>query len=294
MTVHGSSIIDFLSKDGTSLSFEFFPPKNEQTEADLMSSIDALSVIPADYCSVTYGAGGSTQSATEGTVLKLADKLNMPVVSHLTCVGTTRDQIFALLENYKQQGITNILALRGDPPKGAEPSAFPSGDFEYASDLVAFIKKRFPEFCVGVAGFPEGHPDTPNRLAELDHLKAKVDAGADYICTQLYFENRDFFDYQARCELAGIDVPIVAGVLPLTSYNSIKTIAGLALGSRIPAKLMRALSEAEPGNESFQVGTAWAQEQVAELIEAKVPGIHFYTLNKSKATTQICSALNLL
>jgi len=288
------SIVDILESEGTTLSFEFFPPKSEQADLDLHAQIDALSGIPAEYCSVTYGAGGSTQEATEGTVLKLADELRMPVVSHLTCVGTTRDQIFTQLENYERQGVSSILALRGDPPQGASSDIFASGDFDYASDLVAFIKEHFPKFCVGVAGFPEGHPDTPNRLAELEYLKAKVDAGADYICTQLYFDNRDFFDYQARCELADINVPIVAGVLPLTSYKSIKAISGLALGSRIPAKLTRALRDSGSTDEAFTHGVDWATKQVKELIDNDVAGIHFYTLNKSKATLAICESLGLV
>jgi methylenetetrahydrofolate reductase (NADPH) len=287
------SVSDLLRARGTSLSFEFFPPKSEAGAASLQATIDELSVLPAEYSSVTYGAGGSTQAATEGTVSSLAAKSATPVVSHLTCVGTTRDQIFAQLERYQRNGVTNILALRGDPPKGSVGGAFPSGDFAYASDLVAFIKEHFPEFCVGVAGFPEGHPDTPNRLSELDYFKAKIDAGADYICTQLYFDNRDFFDYRERCEMIGIDVPIVAGILPLTSFKSIQAIAGLALGSRIPAPLMKALSEAGDSDAEFEVGVQWAAAQVSELIETGVPGMHFYTLNKSQASIAICEKLGL-
>src|SRR5207237_7938817 len=207
-----------------------------------------------------------------------------------------------ILEKYAEAGVSNILALGGDPPR-ERPNYDRSGDaFQYAAQLVRFIR-RFNEsgahpdprgFGIGVAGFPEGHPTTPNRLQEIDHLKAKVDAGADYICTQLFFHNHDFYDFRERCELAGIHVPIIAGIMPVTSLGGMKRMAQLALGARVPAKLLRALGRAGEDPEAVKrVGIHWATEQCRDLLDNQVRGIHFYTLNRSDATRQIYQNLGL-
>jgi methylenetetrahydrofolate reductase (NADH) len=197
--------------DHPSISFEFFPPKTEKGFENLKRRIieDFVPLKPS-YVSITYGAGGSTRELTRKTILAVKNETGLPVVSHLTCVGSTRDEIAAILDEYREAGVTNILALRGDPPKGASSSEAGPEGFSYAGDLVRFIKLHAPEMNVGVAGFPEGHPATPNRLAEMEHLRAKVDAGADYICTQLFFDNHDFYDFCERCSLAGISVPVIA------------------------------------------------------------------------------------
>ncbi|HMV36447.1 MAG TPA: methylenetetrahydrofolate reductase, partial [Turneriella sp.] len=182
----------------------------------------------------------------------------------------------------------------GAAPKEAFARFVPHPDgFHYAAELVAFIKKHFPQMGVGVAGFPEGPPETPNRLKEIEHLKAKVDAGADYICTQLFFDNHDFYDYRERCELAGIHVPIIAGIMPITSRKGMQRMAELSLGSRFPAKLLRALARAEDDEYAENVGIHWATEQVRDLIDHGVAGVHFYTLNKSKATLKIYQSLGI-
>jgi len=286
-------ISEILNGTKTSFSFEFFPPKTDTSSQQLFSTISDLIPLKPSYVSVTYGAGGSTRQRTHDLVLRIKRETNLSVVSHLTCVGSSKDEMLKLLENYNRNGITNIMALRGDPPKEQTDFVQPVDGFDYAEDLVAFIKKHFPHIGIGVAGFPEGHPNTPNRLKEIEYLKRKVDAGADYICTQLFFDNRDFYDYCERCTIAGITIPVVAGIMPITSQKGMERMADLALGARFPAPLLRALSRAE-GDEYFEkVGIHWATEQVRDLLDNGIKGIHFYTLNRSKATLRIYDSLGV-
>jgi len=198
-----------------------------------------------------------------------------------------------ILDNYDQSGIENILALRGDLPRGQAQWLQPEKGFAFAAELVAFIKKYFPHMGIGVAGFPEGHPETQNRLKEIDFLKAKVDAGADYIVSQLFFENHDFFDFCERCELAGIRVPILAGIMPITTRQGMVRMAELAAGARLPASLLKAISRATTDDYVEKVGVHWATEQVRDLIDHNVRGIHFYTLNKARATLKIYESLGV-
>ena len=195
-----------------------------------------------------------------------------------------------MLETYAANGIENIMALRGDPPKG-QTYAQPENGFAYATELVVFIKQHFPQLGIGVAGFPEGHPSTPNRLKEMDNLKAKIDAGADYICTQLFFDNNDYYDFCERCEIAGIKVPIIAGLMPVTTRGGLTRTAELALGARIPARLLRAVLRAEDDQAVEKVGIHWASQQAFDLFDRKVAGIHFYTLNRSRPTLRIYESL---
>jgi methylenetetrahydrofolate reductase (NADPH) len=215
-------------------------------------------------------------------------------------VGHNESEIAAILERYAAAGVGNILALRGDPPRD-QPNYDHSRDiFPQAAALVRFIKnfRGHPDprgFGIGVAGFPEGHPATPNRLLEMDHLKAKIDAGADYICTQLFFDNHDFYDFRDRCALAGISAPIIAGIMPVTSLGSMKRMAELAGGSRFPAKLLKALQRAGGSPEAVrEIGLHYATEQCADLLDNGVAGIHLYTLNQSTATREICQRLGLV
>jgi methylenetetrahydrofolate reductase (NADPH) len=286
-------IKEILDKNKISFSFEFFPPKDITSSDRLFGTIQELIPLEPAYISVTYGAGGTTRDLTHDLVLKIQNKTNLTVVSHLTCVGSTRDEIFEILEKYNSEGIQNIMALRGDPPQGKEKFFQTEGGFLYASELVAFIKKHFPSMGIGVAGFPEGHPETPNRLIEIDNLKRKVDEGADYICTQMFFDNRDFYDFRERCEIAGIHVPILAGIMPITSRGSMKRMADLALGARYPSRLIKAIGRAEDDTAVEQVGIHWATEQVRDLVDNDVEGIHFYTLNKSNATRMVYSHLGV-
>jgi methylenetetrahydrofolate reductase (NADPH) len=281
-------ISDILGENRISFSFEFFPPKDQAASETLYRSISELTALKPAYVSVTYGAGGGTADLTHDLVTRLQRETDLTVVSHLTCVGTALGGIRGVLDSYYASGIRNIMALRGDMPKSGAP---PSTDFKYAADLVGYIKKHYPDMGIGVAGFPEGHPETPNRLKEIDYLKAKVDAGADYICTQLFFDNRDFYDFCERCELAGIKIPIIAGIMPITNRKGMERMAELALGARFPARMLRAFSRADDGARFENVGVHWAAEQVRDLIDNGAKGVHFFTLNRSNATLRIYESL---
>ncbi|MBP7586224.1 MAG: methylenetetrahydrofolate reductase [NAD(P)H] [Spirochaetes bacterium] len=286
-------IKDILSQNKISFSFEFFPPRDVKSSEDLYATIRDLVPLGPSYVSVTYGAGGSTRELTHELVVKLQKETDLTVVSHLTCVGSTQDEILQVLTRYRDSGICNIMALRGDPPKGQGGFVKTEGGFLHAVELVKFIKKHFPGMGIGVAGYPEGHAETPNRLQEMENLKGKVDAGADYICTQLFFENRDFYDFRDRCRLAGITVPIIAGIMPITSRKGMMRMADLALGARFPSRLLRNIARAENDALVEKVGVHWATEQVDDLISNGVQGIHFYTLNRSRATLQIYETLGV-
>ncbi len=284
---------DILNRTKISFSFEFFPPKTDAGWEKLFLTISDLIPLKPSYVSATYGAGGSTRNRTHNLVVRIQKETDLTVVSHLTCVGSTRDEIKSNLEKYTESGIENILALRGDPPKGRTEYAWPENGFVYAVDLVAFIKKHFPHMSIGVAGFPEGHPETSNRLKEIEYLKAKVDAGADYIVTQLFFDNRDFYDFCERCELAGIHVPILAGIMPITTRRGMIHMAELAAGTRLPASLLKLVARAENDEYVEKAGAHWAAGQVCDLIDNNVRGIQFYTLNNSQATLKIYESLGV-
>ena len=290
---------DILARDACTASFEFFPPQKDAGWEQLFASIAALERLAPSFVSVTYGAGGSTRERTRELVLRLRRETSLDPVPHLTCVGHTRAEMQAILESYAAEGVSNILALRGDAPRG---SATQTGDFPHAADLVRFIRAfndsgRHPDprgFGIGVAAFPEGHPETPNTLRLMDHLKAKVDAGADWICTQLFFDNHAFLDWRERCDIAGIRVPICAGIMPVLSVANLHRMADLAACTHIPAKLMRALQRCGDDAEGVErVGIHWATEQCLELLDRGVRGIHFYTLNRSAATQEIFRNLGL-
>jgi methylenetetrahydrofolate reductase (NADPH) len=226
-------------------------------------------------------------------VVKLTRETGLTVIPHLTCICTTPKDIERIIDTYIESGIENIMALGGDMPIGKNCD-LPAGEgFTYAFDLVTFVKKHFPRLGIGVAGYPEGHPKTPNRLKEIEYLKAKVDAGADYICTQLFFDNHLFYDFRERCTIAGITAPVIAGIMPVTSINNMVRMADLAACTHFPARLMKALARAENDEYVEKVGTHWATEQVRDLIDNNVRGIHFYTFNKSRATLKIYDSLGV-
>lgn len=291
-------IQDILKAHRTTFSFEFFPPKTDKGFEELFETIARLQELKPSFVSVTYGAGGSTRERTHDLIVRIQRETNLTAVSHLTCVCHSREELEGILARYAESGIENILALGGDPPQNL-PNYDRSRDaFRYASELVRFIRSYHvlsdPRgFGIGVAGFPEGHPATPNRLLEMDYLKAKVDEGADYICTQLFFDNRDFYDFRDRCELAGIRVPIVAGIMPITSSQGMVRMAQLALGARFPANLLRAVQRCTDEDSVARVGIHWATEQCRDLLDHGVRGIHFYTLNRSDATRQIYENLGV-
>ncbi|GAT33359.1 methylenetetrahydrofolate reductase [Terrimicrobium sacchariphilum] len=263
----------------------------------LLETIVQLEAVAPDFVSVTCGAGGSTRELTYDLVVTLGRETTLNPVPHLTCVDHSRREIDGILERYARAGVGNILALRGDLPRDGRRS---SGDFRHAADLVRAIREFQGHqdsrgFGIGVAGFPEGHPDTPNRLLEMDYLKAKVDAGADYICTQLFFENRDFLDFRARCELSGIHVPVIAGIMPVTSEVGLRRMAELAGGARFPARLLKDLSRANGDPDVVRrIGIHYATEQCVDLLHHAVAGIHFYTLNQSAAIREILDNLGSL
>ena len=286
-------INDIFKRDKTTFSFEFFPPKDAAASGVLFNTIKDIMPLGPSYVSVTYGAGGSTRTLTHELVLRIQKETGLTVVSHLTCVGSTQNELLKILETYSASGIENIMALRGDPPKGEEGFTPPAGGCGHAAELVAFIRKNFPAMGIGVAGFPEGHPETPNRLREIEFLKAKVDAGADFVCTQFFFDNHDFYDFRERCLLAGITVPILAGIMPVTSIKGMRRMADLSPGTNFPARLLKSIGRAEDGDHVEKVGTHWATEQVRDLIDNGVKGVHFYTLNRSKATLKIYDSLGV-
>ncbi len=294
-------IQDILGKNRTTFSFEFFPPKTPEAAENLYQTIRELEEYRPQFVSVTYGAGGSTRELTHELVMRIRSGTKLNPIPHLTCVCHDEDEIAAILRRYASGGVSNILALGGDPPK-REGYRKQDDRFQHAVDLVQYIRnfnntEDHPDqrgFGIGVAGFPEGHPATPNRLLEMDHLKAKVDAGADYIVTQLFFDNRDFLDFRDRCELAGIHVPIIAGIMPIVSVSGLRRMADLAGGARFPAKLLRSLERCQDDPEMVaRVGIHYASEQCHDLLENDVRGIHFYTLNRSDATRQIFASLGL-
>jgi len=286
-------IHQILDSHKTSFSFEFSPPRNAAAAQQIFQTIRDLIALKPSFVSVTYGAGGSTRELTHDMVVRLTKETGLTVIPHLTCICTTPKEVERIVDRYIESGIENIMALGGDMPKG-KSCDLPAGEgFTYAIDLVAFIKKHFPGLGIGVAGYPEGHPKTPNRLKEIEYLKAKVDAGADYICTQLFFDNHLFYDFRERCVIAGITVPIIAGIMPVTSINNMVRMADLAACMHFPARLMKALTRAENDEYVEKVGTHWATEQVRDLIDNNVRGIHFYTFNKSRATLKIYDSLGV-
>jgi methylenetetrahydrofolate reductase (NADPH) len=293
-------IQDIFVRDSTTFSFEFYPPKSDAAADELYQTMAELEALRPSFVSVTYGAGGSTRQRTHDLVVRIKTTTGLDPIPHLTIIGHIEPEVQSILERYAEHGISNILALAGDPPQGAPPP--PRGDFEHAADLVRFIRHFNSSglhldsrgFGIGVAGFPEGHPATPNRLQELDYLKAKVDQGADYIVTQLFFDNHYFYDFRERCEFAGIKVPIIAGIMPVTSGKGMDRMAGLALGASFPARLLRSIGRCDEDPESVRrVGIHWATEQCRDLLDNQVRGIHFYTLNRSTATREIYASLGV-
>lgn len=288
---------DFPFAGPPSVSFEFFPPKTSKGWDLLDQRIEELFPLDPSFVSVTYGAGGTTQERTHELVERLAHETPLHPVPHLTCVGQSKADIDRILERYVEAGVRSVLALRGDPPIDGSPA--PAGEFTHAADLVhhlrSFADRHRWELSIGVAGFPEGHPDTPDTLLAMEYLAAKVDAGADWICTQLFFDNHAFHDWRDRCQIAGIRVPIIAGIMPIASRAGVKRMAQLAAGAVFPASLLRAISRAEQNDDDAvaQIGVHWATEQCRDLLDHAVDGLHFYTLNKSNATLQIHRALGV-
>lgn len=287
-------IAEIFRTQNPAVSFEFFPTKTEEAANRLFRTIDEhFRPLRPSFINVTYGAGGTTRERTRDLVLHLHRAMDITIIPHLTCVGDTRDGIGTILQTYVDAGIENVLALRGDPPNKGEAFEPAPGGFQYASELVEFIKREFPALGIGVAGYPEGHLETPNQLQDLKNLKCKVDAGADVVISQLFFDNRDFYDFAERCALEGITVPISAGIMPIRTISGIQRMAGMS-GARLSAPLLRSLKRANDDPDAIKnVGAHWATEQCRDLIDHQVSGVHLFTLNTSAATRRIYESLGI-
>jgi methylenetetrahydrofolate reductase (NADPH) len=281
------------TKGEPTFSFEFFPPKSEDGEVNLRGTLQALGSLQPDFVSVTYGAGGSTRARTVEITKWIKRDLGIEAMAHLSCVGATRGELVEILDGIAAAGIENVLALRGDPPRGETTWKPHPGGLRYSTELAALISRSYP-FSVGGACFPEVHPEAPDLAHDLGFLKQKLDNGVSFLITQLFFDNEVYFRFVDEARGAGIDVPIIPGIMPITDVGQIKTITGLCRAN-IPDQLLEQLElrAADPGA-VLQLGVSYATLQCAELLARGAPGIHFYTLNRSPATRAILSALKLL
>ncbi len=272
------------------LSFELFPPKTDAGMADLMKSVEELNLHRPDFFTCTYGAGGSTRDRTLTITAQIRSQLQVPVASHLTCVGSTQDQLREYLRAAEERGVDYIVALRGDPPQGETSFTAVDGGLGYANELVKLIRTEFPRFGILVAGYPEVHQEARDAQFDMENLVRKVDAGSDVIVTQLFYDNDDFFRFRDACEAAGIRVPIVPGLLPVLSLKQVQRIANLCK-AKLPAAFVAKLEKNDDVDAQFAAGVEHALEQTQGLIDAGVPGLHFYVLNKSTATNQILAGV---
>jgi methylenetetrahydrofolate reductase (NADPH) len=273
-------------------SFEFFPPKTEQGEQNLYAALAELRTLEPSFVSVTYGAGGSTRSKTIEIVKRIKDDYGLEAMAHFTCVGATVEELRATLDEMRGAGIDNVLALRGDPPAGEHDWVKTEGGLEYSRELVELIRANYP-FAIGAACFPETHIHAVSPEADVDYLAAKAAAGVDFLITQLFFDNAFYFDFVERARAAGVTVPILPGILPITQIGQLERMTRMC-GAQIPEGLRRELHAREDQPEAvIDFGVAYATLQCAELLAAGAPGIHFYTLNRSPATRAILGALKL-
>lgn len=281
-------------KQGFCLSIEIFPPKTEAGERSLVKHLEKLTTYSPGFVSCTYGAGGTTQAKTYDWCRRIQDDLKQTATAHFTCVGSTREELLEWLNKAAAAGVHNIMALRGDPPEGEENFTAVEGGLSYANELVELIRENFPDFGIGVGGYPEKHPEAPDMPTDLTNLKRKVDAGADAIYTQLFYVNDKFLKWRDQCVDAGIEIPIVPGIMPITDFKRISRITSMC-GSEFPTELASQLEAVQDDAEAqFEIGVDFAIQQCRELMDAGVPGIHFYVLNKSKAAERILDALQFV
>ena len=271
-------------------SFEFFPPKDDAASQQLLEAAAALSALRPAFVSITYGAGGSTRTRTVDLAKRFKNELGLNVMAHVTCVGSNRSELRSLFDELSLAGIENILALRGDPPKGAQTFQPTVGGFAHASELIAMLKRNY-DFCIGAASYPEMHVEATSAADDLKHLKEKVDAGADFLISQLFFDNEAYLRFERDARAVGIGVPMLPGLMPITNYSQVARFT-TAIGAKIPPKLLRELELRKDDPKAVEdLGVAYAALQAAELLQAGVRGVHFYTLNKSPATRAIVSSL---
>lgn len=272
------------------ISFEFFPPKTDAGVENLMATVRSLRILNPGFVSVTYGAGGSSRARTLEVVKRIKSELEIEPMAHVTCVGSTRDELRALLRELQRAGIENIMALRGDAPRDADRFTATEGGFRYATDLIAMLAAEFP-FSIGAGAYPEKHPEAPDVAADTRVAALKVAAGAEFLVTQFFFNNDDYFAYVQRLRRAGIDVPVIPGIMPITSYASIATMTKMN-GGTVPQRLLAELEARSDQPEAVaELGVAFMALQCRELLSRGAPGLHFYTLNKSPATRAVVSAL---
>ncbi len=285
-------IDEILKTRSSGVSFEFFPPKTAEGRESLLRVLNQLEQYSPIYVSVTYGAGGTTRERTKETIFQIKERSDIPIMSHLTCIGATRDSISNILTEYMNNGVDNILALRGDKPQGMEDFDISKGEFRYAEDLVKFIK-TFNYFCIAVAVYPEGHQESPSLEADLEYTKMKVDAGADFAITQMFFDNRFFYDFVERAQKRGINIPILPGIMPITDFEKIRKFASFCKAT-IPVEIEDKFARISGKPEDMvKLGVEIAVKQCEDLIENGVRFLHFYTLNKSDAVTDILASLSL-
>ena len=283
-------IIERLRSGHPVFSFEFYPPKTDAGVQSLWNALADLRSLHPDFVSVTYGAGGSTRVKTVDITTRIKRELGIEAMAHLTCVGATREDLRTTLDALKQGGIENVLPLRGDPPQGETRFARVDGGFGFANELMEFVRRDF-EFCLGGACYPEGHVEAPSKEEDLKNLRRKVESGAEFLITQLFFDNRHYFDFVDRARAEGIDVPIMAGIMPIQNVEQIKRFTKMC-GATIPDYLLQELERrADEPQRVHELGVAHATIQCLGLLQGGAPGIHFYTLNKSTATRQILTAI---
>lgn len=281
-------ISEKLKNTKTSISFEFFPPKTKEGEENLFKTISKLEKLNPTFVSITYGAGGSTRDRTRNIVKKIHEDTSLTVMAHLTCIGHSKEELKNILDDYKNIKIQNILALRGDIPIGMEDRILKVDGCKYGNELVEFIRKNYKDwFSIGVASYPEGHPESPNLERDIYFFKKKVEAGADFAITQMFFDNSYFYRYMELIQKEGIKIPIIPGIMPITNFKQIRKFA-LMCGATIPEKIVKRLEKYENKTEDLEkIGIEIAIEQCIDLLKNGVKGLHFYTLNKSKATLEI-------
>jgi len=280
-------VIQALQKGKSTLSFEFFPPKTREQEARLFEVISQLKDFSPDFVSVTYGALGASRGKSFFWVERIKQDFGIEPLAHLTCVAASKKEMRAQLQELQKMGAENILALRGDPPEEEKGFVPPADGFRFARELVSFIKQDFPEICLGVAGYPEKHPEATDLEADIRHLKEKVDAGADYVMTQLFFNNKYYFDFVDKCRRVGVKVPIIPGIMPITSLKQIRKMTEIC-GATIPAGLLEKMERFESDRAAIEnIGVEQAVSQAKELLQAKVPGLHFFVLNRSGPISRI-------
>ncbi len=275
------------------LSVEVFPPKTEAGDEGMYRALERLQAYQPSFVSCTYGAGGSTQSRTLEICRRVQSNFGLPATSHFTCVGSTRQELLDWLAQATQNGISNIMALRGDPPQGQTEFKTLVGGLSHANELVELIRSHYPEMGIGVAGYPEKHPEAKDLDTDLVNLKRKVDAGADAVFTQLFYENGNFLRFRDRCVQRGINIPIVPGIMPITEFARIKRITSMC-GAVFPTSLASRLEAVQHDAQAqFDIGVEFAIQQCRELIEAGVPGMHFYVLNRSESCERILEGLGM-